>query len=88
MKLRHRSNEGPPVSLRLKVPGELHSALASYAEYYKHQHGDRIDVPALMLEIIRTFVTVDREFRAWRRNGHEPVGPTETGRKEVQGESR
>ena len=71
MKLRHRSNDGPPVALRLKVPGDVHAALNDYVDYYKHQQGNPIEVPELVIEIVRTFVSVDREFRAWQRNGRE-----------------
>ena len=69
MKLRPIVQDLPPVPLRLKLPGELHAALARYAEYYRHEHGAPIEVPALMVEMLRTFLATDRDFRGWQRNG-------------------
>ncbi len=88
MKLHRLSKDGPPVSLRLKVPGEVHSALTSYARYYEHQHGEAIEIPDLVMEIVRTFVSVDREFRTWQRNGRGPEPPTADGQAEGQEGSR
>jgi hypothetical protein len=68
MKLHQRPNDGPPVSVRLKLPGGIHRTLASYAQFYRHQHGDPIEIPDLVIEIVRAFVTGDRDFRLWRRN--------------------
>ena len=58
--------------------GELSTPLAPYADYCAHQHGEAIDIPDLGIEIVRTFVSVDREFRAWQRTGHAGA-PTATG---------
>jgi hypothetical protein len=30
-------------------------------------------VPDLLIEIVRTFVSLDREFRGWQRNGRAPT---------------
>ena len=51
---------------------------ARRADYCPHQHGEAIDIPDHGIEIVRTFVSVDREFGAWQRNGHDGV-PTATG---------
>ena len=88
MKLRRRPNEGPPVSLRLKLPGAVHQELTSYADYYAHQHGEPIEVPDLVIEIVRTFVSNDREFRMWQRNGRAPTPATVGERNDQEGGSR
>ena len=69
MKLRPIAKELPPVPVRVKLPGDLHAALSRYAEYYQHEQGAGIDVPDLMVEMLRTFLATDRDFRAWKRNG-------------------
>jgi len=84
MRLHRLSKDGPPVSLRLKVPGEVHSALTSYARYYEHQHGEAIEIPDLVVEIVRTFVSVDRAFCAWQRKGRGPAPATGDGGSEGQ----
>ena len=74
MKLRPIVKVLPPVPVRLKLPGDLHAALSHYAEFYRHEHGADIAVPELVVEMVRTFLTTDRDFRAWRRNGQGPAG--------------
>ena len=74
MKLRPIVKDLPPVPVRLKLPGDLHAALGRYAEYYRHEHGAGIEVPDLVVEMVRTFLTTDRDFRAWRRNGQGELG--------------
>ena len=69
MRLRPIVKGLPPVPVRLKLPGELHAALARYAEYYRHEHGTAIEVPDLVVEMVRTFLATDRDFRAWQRDG-------------------
>ena len=54
------------------------TTLAPYADYCAHQHGEAIEIPDLGIEIVRTFVPVDREFPAGQRNGHDGA-PTATG---------
>lgn len=69
MRLRPIVKGLPPVPVRLKLPGDLHAALARYAEYYRHEHGTAIEVPELVVEMVGTFLAADRDFRAWQRNG-------------------
>ncbi len=83
MKLRPIAKELPPVPLRLKLPGELHAALSRYAEYYQHEHGAGIEVPNLLVEMVRTFLATDRDFQAWQRNGRGPAGE-ESGRRKAE----
>ncbi len=73
MKLRPIVKDLPPVPLRLKLPGDLHAALGQYAEYYRQEHGAGLEVPDLMVEMVRTFLAGDRDFRAWQRNGRGQV---------------
>ena len=75
MKLRPIVKDLPPVPVRLKLPGDLHAALSRYAEYYRHEHGAGIEVPDLVVEMVRTFLTTDRDFRAWQRNGQGSQEP-------------
>ncbi len=70
MKLRPIVKESPPVPVRLKLPGDLHAVLTHYAEFYRHEHGAGIALPALVVEMVRTFLASDRDFRGWQRNGH------------------
>jgi hypothetical protein len=65
VRLRRRSNDLPPVSLRLKVLGAVHRALAAYADYCAYEDGKPVDLPNLVIEI----VSVNRGFRGWRANG-------------------
>jgi len=74
MKLRPIVKDLPPVPLRLKLPGDLHAALGRYVEYYQHEHGAAIALPDLLVEMVRTFVATDRDFRAWQRNGQGKAG--------------
>lgn len=69
MKLRPIVKALPPVPVRLKLPGELHAAPARYAEYDRHEQGTAIEVPDLVVEMVRTFLATDRDFRAWQRDG-------------------
>ncbi len=80
MKLQPIVKPLPPVPLRLKLPGDLHAALTHYAEFYRHEHGAGIELPDLMVEMVRAFLATDRDFRAWRRNGQGQAG-TESGRR-------
>jgi len=61
----------PPVMLKGRVPGDLYEALAAYAAYYRGVHGEAIELWALLLQILSTFLDTDREFHAWRRHTGE-----------------
>ena len=71
MKFRPIVKPLPPVPLRLALPGDLHAALGRYAEFYQHEHGAGIAVPALVVEMVRTFLASDRDFRRWQPNRRE-----------------
>lgn len=77
MRLRPVVRAVPPVPVRLKPPGELHAAPARYAEYDRHEQGTAIEVPDLVVEMVRTFLATDRDFRAWQRDGRgQGAGPS------------
>lgn len=57
----------PSVKLIGRVPGELHSDLAAYADYYREVLREPIAAWPLVIQILRTFMDSDREFHAWRR---------------------
>ncbi len=56
------------VRLAGRVPGELHETLTAYARYYREEHGEAIDVWALVVQMLRVFVDDDRLFQTWRRH--------------------
>jgi hypothetical protein len=66
------------VSLKGRVPGELHAALTAYTNYYHETIGQPIEVWSLIVQMLQRFVETDREFQTWRRrtqngSGTEPV---------------
>lgn len=70
MKLKRRRPEEPPVEIRATVPAEVATALRSYCRYYETTYDERIDVPAVVVEILAQFLRTERQFRRWRRQ-HE-----------------
>ena len=60
-------------SLKGRVPGELHAALTAYTSYYHETTGQRIELWALVIQMLERFIATDREFHAWRRR--TPRGP-------------
>ena len=48
-------------------PGDLYEALVAYAAYYRAVHGEAIELWALPIQMLSTFLDADREFHAWRR---------------------
>ncbi len=85
MKLRPLVQALPAVPVRVKLPGELHAALTRYAEFYRHEHGAGIAVPDLVVEMVRTFLATDRDFRGWQRNGQGKAGAAAGGSEERAG---
>jgi len=70
MKLKRLRNL-PPARLFGRVPGELNETLTAYQAYYRHLHSEAIDSWPLVLQILETFLSSDREFQAWRRRSSE-----------------
>ena len=68
MKLSRITKPLRSVQVRVTVAGELNAALENYARYYEHVHGDPVEPRALIPEMVRGFIEVDREFQAWSRS--------------------
>ena len=63
------------VSLKGRVPGELHAALTAYTSYYHETIGQPIEVWPLIVQMLQRFVETDREFQTWRRRTQHERGP-------------
>jgi len=55
------------VSLKGRVPGELHAALTAYTSYYRETSGQPIEVWPLIVLMLHRFIETDRDFQTWRR---------------------
>ena len=55
------------VSLKGRIPGELHAALTAYTSYYRETSGQPIEVWPLIVQMLQGFGETDREFQVWRR---------------------
>ena len=63
------------VSLKGRIPGELHAALTAYTSYYRETNGQPIEVWPLIVQMLQRFVETDREFQTWRRRTQNGPGP-------------
>ena len=63
------------VSLKGRVPGELHAALTAYTSYYRETSGQPIEVWPLIVQMLQRFLETDREFQTWRRRTQNGPGP-------------
>lgn len=72
MKLARITKPLRSVQVRVMLTGDLNAGLERYAQYYEHVHGDTVDTRALIPEIIRAFLDVDREFQTWSRSADNP----------------
>ncbi len=63
------------VSLKGRIPGELHAALTAYTSYYHETIGQPIEVWPLIVQMLERFVETDREFQTWRRRIQNEPGP-------------
>lgn len=68
MKLTRIAKPLRSVQVRVTLPGDLNTALESYARYYEHVHGESVEPKALIPEILHAFIDADREFQAWSRS--------------------
>ena len=77
------------VSLKGRVPGELHATLTAYTSYYHETTGQPIDVWAVAMQMLQRFVETDREFLAWRRRARNGpgAGPTTSRRADRESEA-
>jgi hypothetical protein len=62
------------VSLKGRIPGELHTALTAYTSYYRETSGQPIEVWPLIVQMLQRFVETDREFQMWRRRTQNGPG--------------
>ena len=62
------------VSLKGRVPGDLHAALIAYTSYYRETSGQPIEVWPLVVQMLQRFVETDREFQTWRRRTQNGSG--------------
>jgi hypothetical protein len=68
MKLTRITKPLRSAQVRVTLAGEVNAALENYARYYEHVHGDPMEPRALIPEMLRAFIEVDREFHAWSRS--------------------
>ena len=68
-----------PVPLKGRVPGDLHEALAAYAEYYRAVHGEAIELWPLLVQMLCAFLDADHAFQAWRRKARGATGGAAAG---------
>ena len=62
------------VSLKGRIPGELHAALTAYTSYYRETSGQPIEVWPLLVQMLQRFIETDREFQTWRRRTQSAPG--------------
>ena len=62
------------VSLKGRVPGELHAALTAYTSYYRETSGQPIEVWPLIVQMLQRFLETDREFQTCRRRTQNGPG--------------
>ncbi len=62
------------VSLKGRVPGELHAALSAYTSYYRETSGQPIEVWPLIVLMLQRFIETDRDFQTWRRRSQNGPG--------------
>lgn len=65
MKIGRIEKDKPPVQVRLSVPAVLHERLGDYVRYYRHVHGEDVELKAIMIEVLRSVVHTDRDFLHW-----------------------
>jgi hypothetical protein len=68
MKLARITKPLRSVQVRVMLTGDLNASLERYSRYYEHVHGEPVDTRALIPEILRAFLDVDREFQLWSRS--------------------
>ena len=68
MKLARITKPLRSTQVRVMLAGDLNANLERCARYYEHIHGEPVDTRALIPEIIRAFLDVDREFQLWSRS--------------------
>ena len=62
------------VSVKGRVPGELHAALTAYTSYYRETSGQPIEAWPLIVLMLQRFIETDRDFQTWRRRSQNGPG--------------
>lgn len=60
-----------PVRLTISVMPDLNSALVAYADAYKATYGEAAGVTDLIPEMLKAFLSSDREFANGRKSGEK-----------------
>ena len=68
MRLQRRKSEDPPIEIRVTVPAEVIADLKDYCRYYESTYEEPIEVPTIVVEILRHFLKMERQFLRWRRS--------------------
>ena len=68
MRLQRRKSEDPPIEIRVTVPAEVILDLKDYCRYYESTYKETIEVPIIVVEILRHFLKMERQFLRWRRS--------------------
>lgn len=76
MKIGRIEKEKPPVQVRLSVPAVLHERLSDYVRYYRHVHGEDVELKAIMIEVLRSVLDTDRDFLHWLKLDSSKPGTT------------
>ena len=48
-----------------RVSGELNETLTAYQGYYRHLHGEAVELWPLVAQMLESFMEADRDFQAW-----------------------
>jgi len=72
MRLQRREAEDPPVEIRMTVPAEVIVDLKDYCRYYEFTYEEPIELPAIVVEILRHFLKMERKFLRWRHSENAP----------------
>ena len=74
MRLQRRKSEDPPVEIRVTVPAEMIVDLKDYCRFYEFTYEEPIELPAIVVEILRHFLKMERQFLRWRHSGDAASG--------------
>jgi hypothetical protein len=68
MRLQRRKSEDPPIEIRVTVPAEMIADLKAYCRYYESTYEEAIELPVIVVEILRHFLKMERQFLRWRHS--------------------
>src|SRR5262249_27020168 len=86
MSLPRLTPTGRAIKVTCRMPADLHADLEAYAAAYQRHYGEAIALPALLMAILRDYLSKDRTFLRWRQEheaqlgrGEEPRGTARRG---------